>query len=92
VTRIGHAGVELVTRAPLPPTRPDLLLAVDFGDGGPAGGSYVRVAAREPADPLEPAALRIRAVFTSLAEAARLRIDRLVRAQAAGSGPGPARA
>ncbi len=89
VTRIGREAVELVTRAPLPPSRPDLLLAVDFGDGASPGGSYVRVAAREPADPLDPAALRIRAVFTSLAESDRAHIDRLVAALPAGSGPEP---
>jgi hypothetical protein len=89
VTRIGREAVELVTRAPLPPSRPDLLLAVDFGDGALSGGSYVRVAAREPAGPHDPAALRIRAVFTSLAESDRAHIDRLVAALAAGSGPEP---
>ena len=69
VTRIGRTAVEFVANAALPTTHSDLKLVVDFGDGGASDGSYVRVAAREPSDRLGPAGARIRAVFTSLAEA-----------------------
>ena len=75
VTRIGRTAVEFVANAALPATYSDLKLVVDFGDGGATDGSYVRVAAREPSDRLGPAGTRIRAVFTSLAEADR-RADR----------------
>ena len=60
-----------------PAAHPDLKLVVDFGAGAPADGSYVRVAAREPWAAGAPAR-RIRAVFTSLAEVDRARIERLL--------------
>ena len=69
VIRIGRSAVEFVASAALPTTHADLKLAIDFGDGGATDGSYVRVAAREPSDRLGPAGTRVRAVFTSLAEA-----------------------
>ena len=81
VTRIGRTAVEFVANAALPTTHSDLKLVVDFGDGGATDGSYVRVAAREPSDRLGPAGTRIGAVFTSLAEADRAHIDRLVDAE-----------
>jgi hypothetical protein len=62
----------------------DLKLIVDFGDGGATDGSYVRVAAREPSDRPELPGTLIRAVFTSLDESDRARIDRLL---GAASGP-----
>jgi adenylate cyclase len=90
VTRIGRATVEFVARAALPMPHSDLKLIVDFGDGGATDGSYVRVAAREPSDrPGLPGTL-IRAVFTSLDESDRARIDRLLGAAtspAAAGGP-----
>ena len=90
VTRIGRATVEFVASAALPMPHSDLKLIVDFGDGGATDGSYVRVAAREPSDrPGLPGTL-IRAVFTSLDESDRARIDRLLGAatsQAAAGGP-----
>jgi hypothetical protein len=86
VTRIGRVAVEFLASAALPTAHPDLKLAVDFGDGGVTDGSYVRVAAREPSDRLGPAGARIRAVFTSLAEADLVRIDRLVDAQLSRTG------
>jgi hypothetical protein len=86
VTRIGRAAVEFLASAALPAAHPDLKLALDFGDGGVTDGSYVRVAAREPADRPGPAGTRVRAVFTSLAEADLLHIDRLVDAQPARPG------
>ena len=88
VTRIGRTAVEFVANAALPATHSDLKLVIDFGDGGATDGSYVRVAAREPSDRLGPAGTRIRAVFTSLAEADRARIDRLVDAEPARTGAG----
>ncbi len=88
VTRIGRTVVEFVANAALPTTHSDLKLVVDFGDGGATDASYVRVAAREPSDRLGPAGARIRAVFTSLAEADLLRIDRLVDAQPTPTGAG----
>jgi class 3 adenylate cyclase len=86
VTRIGRSAVEFVASAALPMTHADLKLAIDFGDGGATDGSYVRVAAREPSDRLGPAGARIRAVFTSLAEADLAGIDRLVDAQLSRTG------
>ena len=86
--RIGRSAVEFVASAALPTTHADLKLAIDFGDGGATDGSYVRVAAREPSDRLGPAGTRVRAVFTSLAEADLLHIDRLVDAQPARPGGG----
>jgi hypothetical protein len=62
----------------VPATYPDLKLAVDFGDGAAPGGSYVRVASREPLDRLGPGGARVRAVFTSVAETDRVHIDRLL--------------
>ena len=88
VTRIGRTAVEFVANAALPATYSDLKLVVDFGDGGATDGSYVRVAAREPSDRLGPAGTRIRAVFTSLAEADLAQIDRLVDAQPTRTGAG----
>ena len=52
---------------------------LDLGPGVPAVESYVRVAAREPwADGSPGGGTRIRAVFTSLAEVDRERIEQLV--------------
>jgi class 3 adenylate cyclase len=86
VTRIRRAAVEFVTSAAPPATQSDLKLFVDFGNGGPSEGSYVRVAAREPSDRLGPEGATIRAVFTSLAEADLACIDRLTDRQATEAG------
>jgi hypothetical protein len=80
VTRIGRGAVELVVGPALPAPPLDLKLAIDFGDGQPSDGSYVRVSAREPSDRLGPAGATLRAVFTFLAEPDRARIDGLVEA------------
>ncbi|HEY7138918.1 MAG TPA: adenylate/guanylate cyclase domain-containing protein [Methylomirabilota bacterium] len=86
VTRIGRAAVELVTSDAAPVSHSDLKLFVDFGDGGATDGSYVRIAAREPSARLGPGGARVRAVFTFLAEADRVCIDRLTDRRAAGTG------
>ena len=78
VTGIARDAVELVAAPDLPGTPSDLKLFVDFGDGAPKDGSYVRVAAREPGR----AGTRVRGVFTSLAESDRARIERLVGPEA----------
>ena len=88
VTRIGHDAVEFHTSPALPTTQSDLKLAVDFGDGAAAEGSYVRVVDREPSGRPGTVDVRVRAVFTSLAESDRVRIDRLVEAEAVPLGPG----
>ena len=88
VIRIGRSAVEFVASAALPTTHADLKLAIDFGDGGATDGSYVRVAAREPSGRPGPAGTRVRAVFTSLAEADLARIDRLIAAEPARTGAG----
>jgi hypothetical protein len=84
VTRIGHGAVELLAAVDLPSTSPDLKLILDFGDGAPGAGSYVRVSGREPSHGAGPAGARIHGVFTSLAEPDRTRIGRLL-------GPKPSR-
>jgi adenylate cyclase len=78
VTRLGRGAVEFVAGAALPAAHPDLKLMLDLGLGAPPAESYVRVAAREPWTGADPGGTRIRAVFTSLAEADRERIERLV--------------
>jgi class 3 adenylate cyclase len=87
VTRIGHDAVEFHTSPALPTTQSDLKLAVDFGDGAATEGSYVRVVDREPSDRPGTVDVRVRAVFTSLAESDGVRIDRLVEAGAVPHGP-----
>jgi class 3 adenylate cyclase len=74
VTSIGRDAVELLAPLELPAAYPDLKLYLDFGDGAPGEGSYVRVAARETG----PSGMRVRAVFTSLAESDRVRLERLL--------------
>jgi class 3 adenylate cyclase len=74
VTGAGRDAVELVVAFELPAAYPDLKLYLDFGDGAPGEGSYVRVAARESG----PTGTRVRAVFTSLAESDRTRLERLL--------------
>jgi adenylate cyclase len=78
VTRIGRDGVELLAALDLPSASPDLKLVLDFGDGAPGAGSYVRVSLREPSQGAGPAGPRIHGVFTSLAEPDRVRIERLL--------------
>jgi class 3 adenylate cyclase len=73
VTGVGRDAVEFVAPE-LPSTYPDLRLHLDFGDGLSGEGSYIRIAARERG----PTGTRIRAVFTSLAEADRVRLERLL--------------
>jgi class 3 adenylate cyclase len=85
IARIGRVAVEFVAGTSLPTTHSDLKLAIDFGDGGPSEGSYVRVAARKPAGPGLSGAL-VRAVFTSLAVEDLGRIDCLIAAEAAQTG------
>jgi hypothetical protein len=88
VTRIGRAAVELVASAALPASPLDLKVIIDFGDGAAPGESYVRIAARGPSDrPGRPGTL-IRAVFTSLDEAGRTRIERLLGAETTEAGAG----
>ena len=82
VIRLGRAAVEFVADPSLPADQPDLKLAVELGPAEPPVESYVRVAAREPG----ATGTRIRAVFTSLAEADRERFERLT-GQAATSHP-----
>jgi len=82
VIRLGRAAVEFVAGPALPADQPDLKLAVELGPAEPPVESYVRVAAREPG----ATGTRIRAVFTSLAEADRERFERLT-GQAATSHP-----
>jgi class 3 adenylate cyclase len=77
VIRLGRGAVEFVAGAALTQAHPDLKLVLDLGPPGPVE-SYVRVAAREPVPGPEGAVTRIRAVFTSLAEADRERIERMV--------------
>jgi class 3 adenylate cyclase len=74
VTGIGRDAVEFVAPVEMPATYLDLKLFLDFGDGARGEGSYVRVAARETG----PAGTRVRAVFTSLAESDRTRLERLL--------------
>ena len=74
VTSIGRDAVEPLAALELSAAYPDLKLYLDFGDGAPGEGSYVRVAARETG----PAGTRVRAVFTSLAESDRARLERLL--------------
>jgi adenylate cyclase len=83
ITRIGRTAVEFVASASLPAAHSDLKLTVDFGDHEASEGSYVRVAAHESSDLLEPEGARIRAVFTSLAARDRERINRLLDAESA---------
>ena len=89
VTRIGRATVELVASAALADAPSDLKLIVDFGDGGRARRELrPRIAAREPSDrPGLPGTL-IRAVFTSLDESDRARIERLLGAETSQAGAG----
>jgi adenylate cyclase len=82
ITRLGRGAVEFVTSAPLPLASRDLKLAVDFGDGTASEGSYVRVATRGASDRPGPDGAQVRAVFTSLAEADRARIDHLIGVRA----------
>jgi sigma-B regulation protein RsbU (phosphoserine phosphatase) len=77
VTRLGPAAVEFVTGAALPAGHPDLKLVMDLDPGAPSTECYVRVSAREPLAGAGAPDTRVRAVFTSLAEADRERIDRL---------------
>jgi hypothetical protein len=74
ITGIGRDAVELLARFELPAACTDLKLHLDFGDGAPGEGSYVRIAAREAG----PTGFRIRAVFTSLPESDRARLARLI--------------
>ena len=63
-------------------------MIIDFGDGAAPGESYVRIAARGASDrPGRPGTL-IRAVFTSLDEADRARIERLLGAETTEAGAG----
>ncbi len=78
VIRLGRSAVEFVAGAALTAAHPDLKLVLDLGPGVPAVESYVRVAAREPWADDGPGGTRIRAVFTSLAEVDRERIEQLV--------------
>jgi hypothetical protein len=78
VARIGRGAVELVAGPALPAPPLDLKLVIDWGDGRPSEGSYVRVSAREPSDRLGPGGATLRAVFTFLAEPDRAHIDGLV--------------
>jgi sigma-B regulation protein RsbU (phosphoserine phosphatase) len=87
LTRLGRDAVEFVTGAALPVDYPDLKLVADLGPGARAAESYVRVAARGPWDDAGVAGTRVRAVFTSLAEDDRARIERLVARQAADRAP-----
>jgi adenylate cyclase len=77
VIRLGRGAVEFVAGAALTQAHSDLKLVLDLGPPGPVE-SYVRVAAREPFPGPDGADTRIRAVFTSLAEADRERIERRV--------------
>jgi sigma-B regulation protein RsbU (phosphoserine phosphatase) len=77
VTRLGHAAVEFEAGGALPAEHSDLKLVIELGPGTPVAESYVRVATREPWTGAGEAGARIRAVFTSLAEADRKRIERL---------------
>jgi hypothetical protein len=86
VTRIGRDAIELVASDTLPGDAMDLKVLVDFGNGGASDGSYVRIAARAPSDQPTLSGTRLRAVFTSLAEADRAHIDRLVDAAIARAG------
>jgi hypothetical protein len=86
VTRVGRDALELVAGDTLPGDALDLKVIVDFGDGGASDGSYVRIAARAPSDQPARPGTWLRAVFTSLAEADRAHIDRLVEAVGAGRG------
>jgi len=83
ITRIGRTAVEFVASASLPAAHSDLKLTIAFGDHEASEGSYVRVAAHESSDLLEPGGARIRAVFTSLAARDRERIIRLIDAESA---------
>jgi hypothetical protein len=87
ITRLGRDAVELVDETGVPSTHLDLKLILDFGDGVPGAGSYVRIADRAPVDEGGSARTRLRAVFTSLAEADRSRIERLLERIVAGSDP-----
>jgi class 3 adenylate cyclase len=79
VTRIGREAVELLAALDLPSASPDLKLVLDFGDGAPGAGSYIRVSGREPSQGGPgPAGTRIQGVFTSLGESDRARIERLL--------------
>jgi class 3 adenylate cyclase len=86
VTRIGRDAIELVASDTLPGNALDLKVLVDFGHGGASDGSYVRIAARAPSDQPHLPGTWLRAVFTSLAEADRAHIDRLVDAAIARAG------
>ena len=87
VIRLGRSAVEFVAGAALTAAHPDLKLVVDLGAGGPAVESYVRVAAREPWADDGPGGTRIRAVFTSLAEVDRERIEQLVGRESSADTP-----
>jgi class 3 adenylate cyclase len=88
LTHLGPSAVEFVTGAALPPVHPDLKLVVALAPGAPAVEAYVRVATREPEGPPGPAvAIRIRAVFTSLGETDRARIERLIGREVPGRAP-----
>jgi class 3 adenylate cyclase len=78
VVRLGPASVEFMAGPALTADHLDLKLVLDLARGAPAVESYVRVAAREAAAGAGPGTTRIRAVFTSLAEADRRRIEGLV--------------
>ncbi|HSF02534.1 MAG TPA: hypothetical protein VLA62_05970, partial [Solirubrobacterales bacterium] len=87
ITRLGRDAVELVAETGGPSTHLDLKLILDFGDGVPGAGSYVRIADRAPVEGAGPPRTRLRAVFTSLAEADRSRIERLVERSVSRSHP-----
>jgi hypothetical protein len=83
---LGRDGFVVVASDTLPGNAMDLKLFVDFGNSGASDGSYVRIAARAPSDQPTVPGTRLRAVFTSLAEADRAHIDRLVDAAIARAG------
>jgi class 3 adenylate cyclase len=87
ITRLGRDAVELVDETGVPSTHLDLKLILDFGDGVPGAGSYVRIASTAPVDEADSARPRLRAVFTSLAEPDRARIERLLEGSAVDSKP-----